>query len=103
MPHHGLRQVGTKRPEEAAGRKRASTSETKEIKFRPKTDGHDMDFKVKHIRRFLEEGNKVRLAVVFRGREITHRRPAPPCCGGWSRRPPTSRRWMSRRTWKAGA
>jgi translation initiation factor IF-3 len=53
-------------------RKRASTSETKEIKFRPKTEGHDMDFKVKHIRRFLEGGNKVRLAVVFRGREITH-------------------------------
>src|SRR5688572_30042893 len=53
-------------------RKRASTVEIKEIKFRPKTEGHDMDFKVKHVRRFLEEGNKVRLAVVFRGREITH-------------------------------
>ena len=53
-------------------RKRASTVETKEIKFRPKTEGHDMDFKVKHVRRFLEAGNKVRLAVVFRGREITH-------------------------------
>ena len=53
-------------------RKRASTVETKEIKFRPKTEEHDMDFKVKHVRRFLEEGNKVRLAVVFRGREITH-------------------------------
>jgi translation initiation factor IF-3 len=46
--------------------------EIKEIKFRPKTEGHDMDFKVKHVRRFLEGGNKVRLAVVFRGREITH-------------------------------
>lgn len=53
-------------------RKRASTVETKEIKFRPKTEEHDMDFKVKHVRRFLEGGNKVRLAVVFRGREITH-------------------------------
>jgi translation initiation factor IF-3 len=53
-------------------RKHQSISETKEIKFRPKTEGHDMDFKVKHVRRFLEEGNKVRLAVVFRGREITH-------------------------------
>src|ERR1700704_934035 len=53
-------------------RKRASTVETKEIKFRPKTEGHDMDFKLKHVRRFLEGGNKVRLAVVFRGREITH-------------------------------
>src|SRR5258706_4401805 len=53
-------------------RKRASTVETKEIKFRPKTEEHDMAFKVKHVRRFLESGNKVRLAVVFRGREITH-------------------------------
>ena len=53
-------------------RKRASSVETKEIKFRPKTEEHDMDFKVKHVRRFLEGGNKVRLAVVFRGREITH-------------------------------
>jgi translation initiation factor IF-3 len=53
-------------------RKRASTVETKEIKFRPKTEEHDMAFKVKHVRRFLETGNKVRLAVVFRGREITH-------------------------------
>jgi translation initiation factor IF-3 len=53
-------------------KKHASTVEIKEIKFRPKTEGHDMDFKVKHVRRFLEEGNKVRLAVVFRGREITH-------------------------------
>src|ERR1041384_7720971 len=52
--------------------KRASKVETKEIKFRPKTEEHDMDFKVKHVRRFLEGGNKVRLAVVFRGREITH-------------------------------
>ncbi|MBK7534565.1 MAG: translation initiation factor IF-3 [Myxococcales bacterium] len=53
-------------------RKHASTVEIKEIKFRPKTEGHDMDFKVKHVRRFVEAGNKVRLVVVFRGREITH-------------------------------
>ena len=53
-------------------RKSTTTFETKEIKFRPKTDEHDMAFKVKHIRRFLEEGNKVRLAVMFRGREMAH-------------------------------
>lgn len=53
-------------------RKKASTVEIKEIKFRPKTEGHDLQFKVKHIRRFVEGGNKVRLVVVFRGREITH-------------------------------
>jgi translation initiation factor IF-3 len=53
-------------------KKHASVIEIKEIKFRPKTDDHDYDFKVRHIRRFLEEGNKVRLVIAFRGREIVH-------------------------------
>ncbi|OGU00629.1 MAG: translation initiation factor IF-3 [Geobacteraceae bacterium GWC2_48_7] len=46
--------------------------EVKEIKLRPKTDEHDLMFKVKHVRRFLEEGNKAKVTLVFRGREITH-------------------------------
>ena len=46
--------------------------EVKEIKLRPKTDDHDLEFKVKHVRRFLEEGNKAKVTLVFRGREITH-------------------------------
>jgi hypothetical protein len=53
-------------------KKTATTIEIKEIKFRPKTDDHDFDFKVRAIRRFLEEGNKVRLVIAFRGREIVH-------------------------------
>ena len=53
-------------------RKHAASMELKEIKFRPKTDSHDMDFKTKHVRRFLEEGNKCRLVIVFRGREVVH-------------------------------
>jgi translation initiation factor IF-3 len=53
-------------------RKHATSVEVKEIKFRPKTDEHDMAFKIKHARRFLEEGNKVRLIIAFRGREIVH-------------------------------
>jgi len=52
--------------------KRQNQVELKEIKLRPKTDDHDIAFKVKHVRRFLEEGNKVKLTVRFRGREITH-------------------------------
>jgi translation initiation factor IF-3 len=55
-----------------AAKKHASSMELKEIKFRPKTDKHDLDFKIKHVRRFLEEGNKCRLVVIFRGREVTH-------------------------------
>jgi translation initiation factor IF-3 len=57
---------------EKASRKHQSTVVLKEIKLRPKTDTHDLDFKLKHIRRFLGEGNKVRLLIVFRGREIVH-------------------------------
>ncbi|MBI5657872.1 MAG: translation initiation factor IF-3 [Geobacter sp.] len=44
----------------------------KEVKLRPKTDDHDLEFKVKHVKRFLEEGNKAKITMVFRGREITH-------------------------------
>ncbi|HVU50737.1 MAG TPA: translation initiation factor IF-3 [Polyangia bacterium] len=57
---------------EKASRKHQSTIVLKEIKLRPKTDDHDFNFKVNHIRRFLQEGNKCKLVVVFRGREIVH-------------------------------
>ena len=52
---------------------KASRQEIKEMKFRPKTDTHDMEFKCKHVRRFLEEGNKCKLVVFFRGRERAHK------------------------------
>jgi translation initiation factor IF-3 len=57
---------------QAEARKRQTIVELKEIKIRPKTDDHDMEFKLKHIRRFLEEGDKVKITCRFRGREITH-------------------------------
>ncbi len=44
----------------------------KEVKFRPKTEEHDFQFKKNHIIRFLEDGNKAKATVVFRGREMTH-------------------------------
>ena len=45
----------------------------KEVKFRPGTDEHDYNFKMKHARQWLEEGDKVKATIFFRGREITHR------------------------------
>jgi len=57
---------------EKASRRHQSTIVLKEIKLRPKTDDHDLDFKIKHIRGFLSEGNKCKLVIVFRGREIVH-------------------------------
>jgi len=53
-------------------RSKRTVIEVKEMKFRPKTDEHDFDFKVKHIREFLAEGNKAKLVIQFRGREIVH-------------------------------
>jgi translation initiation factor IF-3 len=46
--------------------------EVKEIKFRPKVDEHDYQFKKKHIERFLSEGDKVKATIFFRGREMAH-------------------------------
>ena len=53
-------------------KKNQTVSQIKEIKVRPKTDEHDISFKIKHIRRFLEDGDKVKVTMVFRGREIAH-------------------------------
>ena len=53
-------------------RKKQHTIQVKEVKFRPGIEDHDYDFKTRHARRFLEEGNKVRLTMMFRGRQITH-------------------------------
>jgi translation initiation factor IF-3 len=60
----------SKKQQEA--KKKQVQVQVKEVKIRPKTDDHDLDFKVKHVRRFLEEGNKAKVTLVFRGREITH-------------------------------
>jgi len=59
-----------KRAREA--KKHQKVIEVKEIKFRPKVDEHDYQFKKKHIERFLEDGDKVKATVFFRGREMAH-------------------------------
>ncbi len=55
-----------------AAKKKQKVIEVKEIKFRPKTDSHDFDFKMKHVKRFIEEGNKAKITIRFRGREMAH-------------------------------
>ena len=44
----------------------------KEIKVRPKTEEHDLQFKIRHIKKFLSQGDKAKITLMFRGREITH-------------------------------
>lgn len=53
-------------------RKRQTTISIKEIKLRPKIDDHDFDTKKGHVERFLRKGDKVKLTIMFRGRELVH-------------------------------
>ena len=53
-------------------RKKQTTISVKEVKMGPKTERHDFDFKLKHVRRFLEEGHKAKVTVRFTGREMAH-------------------------------
>ena len=54
-------------------KKRQTVIQIKEIKLRPKTDEHDYQTKVNHIRRFIEEGDRCKVTIFFRGREIVHK------------------------------
>ena len=54
-------------------KKKQVTVQVKEIKFRPGTDDHDYEYRMEHARQWLDEGDKVRAAIAFRGREMTHR------------------------------
>ncbi len=57
---------------EHEAKKHQAVIKLKEIRLRPATDEHDLMTKVKHIKRFLEEGDKVKVTVQFRGREMAH-------------------------------
>lgn len=71
MDYGKFRYQQQKRAHEA--KKKQAVVQIKEVKVRPKIDEHDYQFKLKHVLRFLEDGDKAKLTVVFRGREIVHR------------------------------
>lgn len=60
----------SKRSQEA--RKHQTVIQVKEVKLRPRTEEHDFQFKLRHAKRFLSEGNKVKISILFRGRELAH-------------------------------
>ena len=60
------------RKKAAESRKKQTRVQMKEVKLGSRTDDHDVEFKVEHIRNFLAEGMRVKVSVFFRGREITH-------------------------------
>jgi translation initiation factor IF-3 len=53
-------------------KKKQAVVHIKEVKFRPKTEEHDLQFKLRHIESFLKDGDKAKIAIIFRGREIAH-------------------------------
>ncbi len=61
-----------KQKREHEARKKQTYIQLKEVKVRPKIKDHDLEIKVRHIRRFLEAGNKAKVTVIFRWRELSH-------------------------------
>ncbi|MEX2633916.1 MAG: translation initiation factor IF-3 [Balneolales bacterium] len=61
-----------KKKKEKDAKKKQHVISIKELRFRPQTDDHDYDFKIRHARKFLEEGDKVKATVQFRGRDIIY-------------------------------
>ena len=70
MNYDKYRYEQKKKQQEA--KKKQTVVETKEIKFRPKTEEHDLNFKIKNIKKFLGQKNKVKITMRFRGREIVY-------------------------------
>lgn len=70
MDYDKYRYEQSKKLKEA--KKKQTVIETKEIKFRPKTEEHDLNFKIKQIKKFLGQKNKVKVTMRFRGREIVY-------------------------------
>jgi translation initiation factor IF-3 len=64
-----------KKKKEAQARKNQVIVKVKEIQLRPTTDAHDLDYKIRNAREFLLEGDKAKIVITFRGREITHTQP----------------------------
>lgn len=70
MDYGKFRFEASKKAQEA--RKKQKQAQLKEVKFRPNTDDHDYDVKLRRLRHFIEEGDKVKVTLRFRGREMAH-------------------------------
>ena len=73
LPDHGLWKIPVPAEQKTPGCKKSQTIiQVKEIRLRPKTEEHDLQVKIKHIRKFLEQQDKVKITMMFRGREIAY-------------------------------
>src|SRR6266446_2706198 len=64
-----------KKKKEHQARKKQTVIKVKEVQFRPNTEDHDRQYKFKNIKQFLEDGDKAKITVMFRGREVAHTEP----------------------------
>jgi translation initiation factor IF-3 len=71
MDYGKFKYQASKKEQEA--RKKGKSFQIKEIKFRPHTDEHDLDFKIKNLKKFLDKKNRVKITVMFRGRELAYK------------------------------
>jgi translation initiation factor IF-3 len=69
-----------KKKKEAQARKNQVVVKVKEVQLRPNTDEHDLSYKIKNAQEFIEEGDKVKFTILFRGREIAHTEPGFKLC-----------------------
>lgn len=70
---YGKYRYEIQKKEKDARKKQIHTGEIKELRFRPVTDDHDYQFKIKHAIKFLKDGYKVKAVIVYKGREIANR------------------------------
>jgi len=84
----------------AAQRKKSKQIEIKELKFRPTTDIGDYNIKLRNMVRFLEEGDKVKVNIRFRGREMSHQNWVSNWRGASRTTSPKPAWWISFRAWK---
>jgi len=70
MDYGKYRYQQTKKMKDA--KKKQTVIQVKEVKLSPKTEEHDLQYKIEHIKRFLNEGNRAKITIAFRGREIDH-------------------------------
>ena len=71
MDYGKFKYQASKKGQEA--RKKGKTFQLKEIKFRPHTDEHDLEYKIRNLKKFLEKKNRVKLTVMFKGREFAYK------------------------------
>ena len=86
---------------QAEARKRQKVVEVKEIKLRPMIDDHDYQVKMRSMERFFEEGDKVKVTLRFRGREMAHQELGTSCSTASRTTPPRWPRWSPSRGSKA--